>query len=105
MKKYFIPQGTASRPEFWAIQILAFVSVVVLFAAGAWTSDIYMSSSHYTYTVSITLAYMWVTACAVMRRCRNADISPWWALVTVIPYLGGIATFVIGILKPKTAHA
>ena len=104
MNNYFSPLGTASRTEFWIVQVVAFAAVVTLYAIGLWFSDTYMSGPHYAYTVLITLAYMWVTVCAVLRRCREAGISPWWALVTIVPYLGGIATVVIGILKPGSAH-
>ena len=40
----------------------------------------------------------WLAIAATVRRCKDADINPWWTLATLIPYINFIPWIVIGVL-------
>jgi uncharacterized membrane protein YhaH (DUF805 family) len=102
MEKYFKFDGSATRSEYWGVNILAGITVFVLILVGSVIAST-GSTIGIAFGVSIIVvafvAAFWLSVAAAVRRCRDADINPWWAAAMVIPYIGWIVTIVLGCLK------
>jgi uncharacterized membrane protein YhaH (DUF805 family) len=100
IRPYTTFNGTAARSEFWgvwfttvgAMMLSIMVSGVISSAGkvGAFVAIVLLM------VVMVTSAIANFATCA--RRCRDAAISPWFTLATVIPYVGLIVWVVIGCL-------
>jgi uncharacterized membrane protein YhaH (DUF805 family) len=90
MSKYFSFNGVAKRQQYWAVHALAFCALIVAFAAVAF--EPYGA----LLTVAIAIGIIWLSLSTVVRRLRDAGLSPYWVLLTLVPYVGGIATIVFG---------
>jgi uncharacterized membrane protein YhaH (DUF805 family) len=103
MKRYFSINGTATRSEYWGVQVLAFGAMLAL-----WTVTLLLSSlpviTWIIYGVSIA-AYIWLLAATSIRRCDNAGINPWWTLATILPWIGFVVWIVIGCIKPDVKYS
>lgn len=95
MFKPFDWSGTATRKQFWC--------VVAVWAAGYVLVN--QDSNHPLFGVMIALllAVQIVLISAVIRRLHDMGYSGFWALATIVPYLGLLALVWIGISKPKGA--
>jgi len=90
MKEYFNFEGKAKRQEYWGVIItvmLVILASTVMIEAGALGALI---------GLIVLLASLWVLLATTVRRLRDADLSTFWVLVTLIPYIGTVATIVIG---------
>lgn len=97
--------GRASRSEFWWIQmamLLLAVGIALLFVAAANASP--DGAATYGVLAIIVLA---VIVCVVpswallVRRLHDADAPGWLALLTLVPYIGGVLVIVFGVMPAK----
>ena len=90
MKEYFDFNGTAKRQEYWGVIIAVFVVIIV--------STIIVETGALGALIGLIalLASLWVLLATTVRRLRDADLNVFWVLVTLIPYVGTVATIVIG---------
>jgi uncharacterized membrane protein YhaH (DUF805 family) len=105
MRQYFSPHGTATRSEYWAVQIIGFLTfaAVVLLGVLFVVAQLFVMAG-VTYFVAF-VGYIWLLITTSIRRCDNAGISAWWTLATVLPYIGLIVWIVIGCLTPDARYA
>lgn len=103
MEKYFKWNGYAMRSEYWAVLIISWLAgiVAMMVAIGIMTSGTLGVVVGGILLAAIILVELWVILSTTARRCRSADINPWWTLALLIPYIGFIATIVFGVLEPK----
>ena len=101
MKKYLSFNGVATRSEYWGVTILTFIAFMVTLAIGS----ALVASGEVAGTILgglIVLAsivmYTWYFLAVTVKRCRDADINPWWTASTFIPYIGCIPWIVFGCL-------
>jgi uncharacterized membrane protein YhaH (DUF805 family) len=102
MEKYFKFNGTATRSEYWGVNILAGIAAFVLILLGA-----IIAGSGSTIgivfgailMIATFIAAIWISVATSIRRCVNAGINPWWTLAVIIPYVGTIVFIVLGCLK------
>ena len=96
MKEYFKFDGTAKRQEYWAVIVIS----VVAFAAGFIALE---GSGGLGALIALVLfiAAFWAWLAVTVRRLRDAGLNVWWILATLVPYVGGIATIVFGIIGSK----
>ncbi len=91
--------GRSTRFEYWYLQLSAAVGLlaVALFAAilaglggEGWGARMFA----YSYLLGI-VGTIPVILPAAFRRFHDGGFSAWWMLLGLIPYLGGLAVFVM----------
>ena len=105
MKQYFKFDGLATRSEYWAVYLINIAVFLVLLVTGAIFFGIGESMDSVIpmligglIIVASLVGPAWVAIATTVRRCRDADINPWWTLATLIPYINFIPWIVIGVL-------
>jgi uncharacterized membrane protein YhaH (DUF805 family) len=105
MSKYLSFNGTATRQQYWAVVFISFFAhvllVVLSIAVGAGVESVAKGLGGFITILSlliITVLYLIIHFSNAVRRCRDADINPWWSLAQIIPYAGFIVLIVIGCL-------
>lgn len=91
MKQYFEFKGTAKRQEYWAVIILSILAMIVGFVA---IEDFSLIAN--VFGLVLLVGAFWVILATTVRRLRDAGLNVWWILVTLIPYIGTIATIAFG---------
>ena len=102
MEKYFKFDGTATRSEFWGVNLLAGIAAFILILLGAAmvaSGNTIVIAGGAVLMIATFIVAIWVTVATSIRRCKNAGINPWWTLATIIPYVGTIVFIVLGCLK------
>jgi uncharacterized membrane protein YhaH (DUF805 family) len=98
MEWLFKFEGLSKRSEYWAIVVVLFF--VGLFVGIGIFGPLLMVDPTGIISILLILAFIvattWVTLAATARRCRDADISPYWCLIMLVPYISLIATVVFG---------
>jgi uncharacterized membrane protein YhaH (DUF805 family) len=105
MTKYFKFDGLATRSEYWAVYlinlavffVLLFTGVVFFGIGESMDSVVPMLIGGLILVVSL-VGPTWIAIATTVRRCKDADINPWWTLSTLIPYINIIPWIVIGVL-------
>lgn len=102
IKTRFTFKGRMTRKSFWLTMLAA---VVVVYASIAPTI-IYPESDGAIsiFFVAVVLA-TWVRFASLAKRSRDFNESPWYSLTTIIPLIGWIFFFVIGLSKTKDGEA
>ena len=105
MTKYFRFDGFTTRSEYWAVYLINFAAFIALILTGALFFGIGEESDSIVAKllgVIIVIASFvmpsWVAIATTVRRCKDADINPWWTLATLIPYINIVPWIVIGVL-------
>lgn len=72
--------GTTSRPDFWwfALSVGVLLGLATLLAGPLGTLPLKIAS--------LAALLPWVAACT--RRLRDAGLSPWWQLMSLVPVAG-----------------
>lgn len=101
--KYFSVDGTATRSEYWGVNIIAYLLLLpvaiigVIFTLGGIIGAVVGALMIIAGVVALT----WVVIATSARRCRDAGINPWFALTILIPYIAIIPWIVFGCLKTE----
>lgn len=111
MTKYFSFNGFATRSEYWAVMVIAFVLSVINGGIAGFCSRVgELSDDPFSLIFGLILIILtlffsvWVTLATAARRCRDAGISPWWTLATMIPYISWIPIIVFGCLNSESKN-
>lgn len=102
MEQYFKFEGSATRSEYWGVNILAGIAGIILLFVGAvfvGTGSTLGIVSGVILAIAAIVALLWISLATTVRRCRNAGINVWWAAAMIIPYIGWIVAIVLGCLK------
>jgi uncharacterized membrane protein YhaH (DUF805 family) len=101
--------GRASRSEFWWPCLAAAIASVLV--VSMWYAAILVTESDAVSTVGLIAFLVFLAAIVVpswallVRRLHDADMSGWWCLVTLVPYLGGVAQIAFGLVPSNPAGA
>lgn len=101
--KYFSVDGTATRSEYWGVNIIAYLLLLpvaiigVIFTLGGIMGAVVGALMIIAGVVALT----WAVIATSARRCRDAGINPWFALTILIPYVAIIPWIVFGCLKTE----
>jgi len=101
--KYFEFSGTATRSEYWAVNIIAYLLLIpvaivgAVFAMGGIIGAVVGGLLILSGVVGLT----WVVIATSARRCRDAGINPWFTATILIPYIAIIPWIVFGCLKTE----
>ena len=107
MSKYFNFSEEASRSEFWAVTLICwltswvFVFLALLFGGiFAIANELLGGLVALVGIIAVAVISAWLMLSVNARRCNEANISRWWVLPTIIPFIGVIVTIVLGIIPP-----
>ncbi|BBX31400.1 hypothetical protein MMAG44476_33197 [Mycolicibacterium mageritense DSM 44476 = CIP 104973] len=103
-RSYIRFSGRASRSEYWwpalAFMLMALASGAVFMAGTATESDALAVTGGVMFVIA-TLVWIVPSWAVLVRRLHDADQSGWLCLLTLLPYVGGIASLVFGLLRSK----
>ena len=100
MRRYYAFSGLSTRSEYWGVQILS--GFALFFAALLLSLMMHAGLPEFLSEPMIFLlfaVYFWVLAATGARRCRDADINPWWVLAFAVPFVNFVLWIVLGVLK------
>lgn len=98
MKQYFDFKGTAKRQEYWAVIVISIIAMICGFVA---IEDFSLIAN--IFGLVIIVGTLWVVLATTVRRLRDAGLNVWWILVTLIPYIGTVATIAFGCIGSAEA--
>jgi len=103
IRKYFNFDGTITRSEYWAVYLITLgLLIPVMFVVGvlSWLGVLGMLLST-ALLVFVLVTFTIVYATASVKRCRDAGISPWFALALLIPTVNFVCWIVFGCLPSE----
>lgn len=105
-KKYFSFNGTSTRSEFWAVQLLTLVltmvsTLLVGIISPAFGLD-FQGPIALLMIMAILLSAINLHIATTCRRLRDAGVSPWFTLCLLIPYIGFIVFIIFGMLDSES---
>jgi len=110
-KKYATFSGRASRSEYWWWLLVAVVvGIIINVITGAGGTTVAADGTPVPgpgATVGLILAIVWGLATIVpslaltARRLHDVNLSGWFVLLGIVPFLGAIALLVLTILPSK----
>lgn len=106
MKKYFAFSGTATRSEYWGVNVLMsviFFGAVMIGAVIAGEQSAAATLIGSLVILAGSIASLWTLLAVAIKRCRDAGLNPWWILAELIPYVGFVVWIVIGVVKTQPA--
>ena len=94
--KYATFSGRASRSEYWYTVLFGYLLSILIFILA-----LAIDSPELMIGLSVVLCLiLFIPGLAVcVRRLHDTGRSGWWYLLVLIPYIGGIALFIIFCLK------
>ncbi|MEM9434311.1 MAG: DUF805 domain-containing protein [Pseudomonadota bacterium] len=93
LSKYIDFNGRAQRSEYWWFFLFAVICSLI---AGVIDGLIFGAQ---VVGLLVTLGLFLPGLAAVIRRLHDQDRVGWWALIALVPFIGGIALIVLMILK------
>lgn len=94
LKKYAVFNGRARRKEFWYFSlfsiIISFVLRIIDVMNGSFSAEAGMALLSGIYLLAVLVPWMAVA----VRRLHDTDLSGWWLLIGLIPYIGVIVLLV-----------
>ena len=94
-EKYFKISGRATRSEYWWFQLFYF-----LLCGGIGVVSVAAQQDLFIVLMGLLVLLMICPLfCVQIRRLHDAGFSGWFVLLSLVPYLGGIALFVMTLLK------
>ena len=96
-KYVFNFSGSATRSEYWTVSVISSLAIFLFLYVLDIDEDMVRIVGTGLMAIMATIAMVSVA----VRRSRNAGYSPWLALAIFAPYVGPIASIVIGVLPPK----
>ena len=105
-KKYSAFNGLATRSQYWGVMLITwaitmFVGSIALLIMASGPVGIAIGL---TTLLALTVLNVWINLATMVRRCRDADINPWFVLTMLIPYVNFIAFIVFGCIPSKEGN-
>jgi uncharacterized membrane protein YhaH (DUF805 family) len=103
-KTYFDFEGNASRSEYWGVNILAYVALMMVCLFGfLFTLLGTVGSVVGLLVIAFGLVISgWASLATAVRRCHDAGINGWFTLAIFIPWFGFVPWIVIGCLRTES---
>lgn len=101
---YFSARGLASRKQFWTVMLLVFIANIflhplfdaMLYQGGNADGIIEIATFG---TVVVTI---WIALATSVRRAKDAGVSPWLAILMLIPGVSLVMLLVLGSMSSKS---
>lgn len=100
-EKYADFRGRARRKEYWMFYLFYMLTIFILGIAAALVASLKNDIATGTMIVIIVLfvlASIVPSWAITARRFHDVDMSGWWQLLNLIPYVGPIIVFVFMVL-------
>jgi len=94
LKKYAVFTGRARRKEYWLFVLLYIIALVVTTVIDAFTGTLDPMSGIGILSGLVYLGFFVPGIAVIVRRLHDIDKSGWWALIMLVPLIGGIALLV-----------
>lgn len=99
-RRYFDFEGRSRRSEFWMFALLQFLVVlalvVVAYGAERNNDEPTATASVFWALFGVYLLATLIPSLAVqVRRFHDMNMSGWWVLLNLIPYIGGLIVYVM----------
>lgn len=103
MEKYFKFSGTAIRSEYWGVFFINMAMLAIATLAGTALGGMGDVSAFFgaALVIAALVAYIWVLVATTVRRCRDADINPWFTALIFVPYVAVVVNILFGCLPSK----
>lgn len=89
----FSLKGRIGRQQWWIYLLLALIPTAILDAA--WDQADNFSPVLLLPLLLVSLAPLWWYIATGVKRLHDCDMSGWWMLLLLLPYLGALALFII----------
>lgn len=98
-KKYAQFKGRANRKQFWCFALINSIVIFILTC-----TDMLLSLYNPTICIGLLsglylLAVMIPNLAVIVRRLHDINKSGWWYLISLLPYIGFLAMFILLLLK------
>lgn len=102
-KKYFEFNGRATRSEYWGVNIISYLSLMVISMIGIMLTFLGVIGAIFGGLLILggVVALTWCVLATTARRCRDAGINPWFAGTVLIPYIAVVPWIVFGCLQTE----
>lgn len=99
--KYFAWTGKADRQEFWMYTLCVFALFIGLSVVSCILGFIKLGFLGSLLIAVCVLGLICPNIALMLRRLRDAGFTPWLILVSLVPFIGGIALLVLLCLPSK----
>ncbi|HWE45064.1 MAG TPA: DUF805 domain-containing protein [Caulobacteraceae bacterium] len=97
-------RGRMRRSQWWAVRVVTTVILFVLIGVFAGlggsvgrsqTAEVIAGGVALIVGLPVVTLYLWIFVATSVKRLHDQDLSGWFTLIYFIPYLGGLAAFVM----------
>lgn len=107
MTKYFSFSGKAKRQEYWAVTFLTFFLGWLVYGSSLIIAGLVAMLHEMTggllvliFTLGWIVSSAWLIVATTVRRCNDADISPLWSALWILPFANFWWWIICGVLPP-----
>lgn len=87
--------GRADRAQFWAVNLTGLLAVLIVYLiAGVREMQDFPQFLVDLFLKIIVVFYVWASLAVQVKRWHDRDKSGWYALISLIPWLGWLWVFV-----------
>jgi uncharacterized membrane protein YhaH (DUF805 family) len=100
-KKYATFEGRARRSEYWYYMLFYFLAFVALAIVDGVTGTLDEEAGIGLLSGLFVLATLIPTIAVLVRRLHDTDRCGWWALLNLVPLVGGLVLLVFTVLDSQ----
>jgi uncharacterized membrane protein YhaH (DUF805 family) len=98
LKKYTVFTGRARRKEYWFFVLFNVLIIVLLVMVDGLLGTFNEEAGVGLFSGLYSLAVLIPGIAVLVRRLHDIDRTGWWALIGLVPFVGGIVLLVMAVL-------
>jgi uncharacterized membrane protein YhaH (DUF805 family) len=98
LKKYTVFTGRARRKEYWFFVLFNVLILVLLVMVDGLLGTLNEEAGVGLFSGLYSLAVLIPGIAVLVRRLHDIDRTGWWALIGLVPFVGGIVLLVLAAL-------
>jgi uncharacterized membrane protein YhaH (DUF805 family) len=98
LKKYTVFTGRARRKEYWFFVLFNVLILVLLVVVDGLLGTLNEEAGVGLFSGLYSLAVLIPGIAVLVRRLHDIDRTGWWALIGLVPFVGGIVLLVLAAL-------
>jgi uncharacterized membrane protein YhaH (DUF805 family) len=98
LKKYTVFTGRARRKEYWFFVLFNVLILVLLVMVDGLIGTLNEEAGFGLFSGLYSLAVLIPGIAVLVRRLHDIDRTGWWALIGLVPFVGGIVLLVLAAL-------
>lgn len=98
LKKYTVFTGRARRKEYWFFVLFNVLILVLLVVVDGLLGTFNEAAGVGLFSGLYSLAVLIPGIAVLVRRLHDIDRTGWWALIGLVPFVGGIVLLVLAAL-------